>query len=59
MTDADGSEINQCHALGGNAPQYVHFAHSLYESGGAQIVFMSELKQNNNIVNDCSVEYEP
>ncbi len=30
--------------LGGNAPQYFSFAQGLYESGGSQIIFMSEWK---------------
>ncbi len=34
MTNADVSEIN----VGGNAPQYIRFSHSLYESVCAQII---------------------
>ncbi len=40
MTNADVSEIFlgdtlQKFDLGGNAPQYIRFSHSLYESGGS------------------------
>ncbi len=44
--------------LGENTPQDIRFAHSLFESVGAQIVFTSESKQYNNIVNDSRVEHE-
>ncbi len=68
MTNADVSEINVGVTLHKSwiwvDPQYVCFVHSLYESEGVQISFMSEKKwydkeceaDNKNIVNSCKME---
>ncbi len=50
MTNADVSEINL-----GDMLYKSCFAHSLFESEGTQIIFTSEPKRYNNIINDCRV----